>query len=81
MRLHESEHLMSKLTLQLSPDMDLVLDQLAARRGMKKSQALRRAMLVMQYLDEQIADGKDVVLRDRETGHDAQLVLESQMGQ
>lgn len=68
-----------KLTLQLTPEMEEVLDDLVATRGMPKSQVLRRAVLLMKYLDEQAADNKDILVRDNETGTAERLVLESQM--
>ena len=70
---------MSKLTLQLSPEMDRVLDQLADTRQLPKAQVLRRAMLLMQFLDDQVADDHDIVLRDRRTGETSRLVFESQL--
>lgn len=70
---------MSKLTLQLSPEMDRVLDQLADSRQLPKAQILRRAMLLMQFLDDQVADDQDIVLRDRRTGETSRLVFESQL--
>ena len=71
---------MSKLTLQLSPEMDDVLDELSEARGLPKAQVVRQAMLIMKYLDEQMAEGKDVILRDKETAVDSQLVFESRLG-
>jgi predicted transcriptional regulator len=72
---------MPKLTLQLSPEMERVLDQLADSRQLPKSQVLRRAMLLMQYLDDQVADNHDIVIRDKTTGETSRLVFESQMAQ
>lgn len=69
---------MSKMTLQLTPEMDAVLDRLAETRGVPKAQALRRAMLLMDYLDEQIADNNDLLIRDPQ-GELTRLVLESQL--
>lgn len=70
---------MSKLTLQLSPEMDAVLDELAASRDLPKAQVLRRAVLLMKYLDDQTAGDKDILLRDNSTGDANRLILESQV--
>ena len=72
---------MSKLTLQLSPEMERVLEQLANSRQLPKSQVLRRAVLLMQFLDNQVADDHDIVLKDRKTGETSRLVFESQMSE
>jgi hypothetical protein len=70
---------MSKLTLQLSAEMDRVLDQLADSRQLPKAQVLRRAMLLMQFLDDQVATEHDIVLKNRRTGESSRLVFESQL--
>jgi len=68
---------MTKLTVQFTDEMDDVLEELAQSRGLAKTQVLRRAVLLMRYLDEASAAGTDLVLRDRATGQERQLVLES----
>jgi predicted transcriptional regulator len=70
---------MSKLTVQFTDKMDEVLEELARARDVPKAQVLRRAVLLMRYLDEAAAAGTDLVLRDRATGQERQLVLESSM--
>lgn len=72
---------MSKLTIQLSPEMERVLDQLAESRQVPKAQVLRRAMLLMKFLDDQVAEDHDIVLKDRKTGDTSRLVFESQLGE
>jgi hypothetical protein len=68
---------MSKLTVQFTDEMDEVIEELAEARGLPKTQVLRRAVLLMRYLDTAAATGQDLVLRDRATGQERQLVLES----
>ena len=68
---------MTKLTVQFTDDMDEVLEELAESRGLGKTQVLRRAVLLMKYLDEAAASGTDLVLRDRVTGQEKQLLLET----
>jgi predicted transcriptional regulator len=68
---------MTKLTVQFTDEMDQVLEELARARDVPKAQVLRRAVLLMRYLDEASAAGKDLVLIDRVTGQERQLVLES----
>jgi hypothetical protein len=70
---------MTKLTVQFTGEMDEVIEELAEARGLPKTQVLRRAVLLMRYLDEAAAAGKDVVLRDRATGGEQQLVFESSL--
>lgn len=71
---------MSKLTLQLSPEMDEVLEELAEERDVSKAQVLRQAMLLLRYLDGEVADAKDIIVRDRETGEASVLVFEGHLG-
>ena len=70
---------MTKLTVQFTDEMDEVLEELADARGLAKTQVLRRAVLLMRYLDQASAAGKDLVLRDRATWEEQQLVLESSL--
>ncbi len=70
---------MTKLTVQFTDEMDEILAELAESRGLAKSQVLRRAILLMKYLDKASATGTDLVLRDRATGREQHLVLESNM--
>jgi len=67
----------AKVTVQFTDELDDVLSELAQCRGLAKTQVLRRAVLLMNYLDKAAADGADLVLRDRATGYERQLVMES----
>lgn len=71
---------MSKLTVQLTDEMDEVIDELAEVRSLPKTQVMRRAVLLMKYLDDAAKSGQDIVLRDRQSGQERQLVLESSLG-
>lgn len=68
---------MAKVTVQFTSELDDVLADLAQCRGLAKTQVLRRAVLLMSYLDRAAAEGADLVLRDRATGQERQLVMES----
>lgn len=68
---------MAKVTVQFSDELDGILSELAECRGLAKTQVLRRAVLLMKYLDKASAEGADLVLRDRESGRERQLVMES----
>lgn len=70
---------MTKLTVQFTDEMDEVIEELAQTRGLAKTQVLRRAVLLMRYLDEASVAGKELILRDRSTGQEQQLVLESSL--
>lgn len=71
---------MSKLTLQVTPELDAILEKLSRERGISKSQIMRRAIVLMNYLDEGASNNKDILLRDASSGEVEKLVLESQMG-
>ena len=71
---------MSKLTVKLTDEMDEVIDELAEVRALPKTQVMRRAVLLMKYLDDAAKAGQDIVLRDRVSGQERQLVLESSLG-
>lgn len=68
---------MAKVTVQFTDELDDVLSDLAQCRGLAKTQVLRRAVLLMSYLDKATAEGVDLVLRDRVTGQERHLVMES----
>jgi predicted transcriptional regulator len=70
---------MSKLTVQFTDELDAVIGELAEARGLAKTQVLRHAVLLMRYLDQATASGTDLVLRNRATGEERQLVLESSL--
>lgn len=69
---------MAKFTVQLTDEMDAALDQVAKRRGLHKTQALRRAVALMKYLDQASVDGKKVVIKD-DKGEEQQIVFETHM--
>lgn len=69
---------MAKLTVQMSSDMESVLETLCDARGLPKTQVLRDAVRLMKFLDDAAVDA-DLVLRSRNDGSERQLVLESQM--
>ena len=70
---------MSKLTVQLTTEMNDVLGQLAEARGLPKTQVLRDAVRLMKYLDDAVKDDADLVIRRRNDGTERQIVLESQL--
>jgi hypothetical protein len=70
------EEIVTKLTVQFTDEMDQVIEDLAEARGLAKTQVLRRAVLLMRYLDEAAAQGADLVLRDKD-GNEQRIVLES----
>lgn len=42
--------------MYLSPEMDEVLDEMCCERDLDKEKVLKRAVLIMEYLDEQMAE-------------------------
>lgn len=70
---------MAKFTVQLTDEMDDALGEVATRRGLPKTQALRRAVALMKYLDEADDRGESVVVKSQD-GTERQIVFESQVG-
>jgi hypothetical protein len=70
---------MSKLTVQLSDEMDEVVGDLAEQRGVPKTQVLRNAVLLMKYLDDAVAGGSKIELVNDNKGTRDRLVMESQI--
>lgn len=67
---------MPKFTVQLTDEMDEALSEAATRRGLPKTQALRRAVVLMKYLDEADEQGDRVVIKSQD-GTERQIVFES----
>jgi len=67
---------MPKLTLQVTPEMDAILEELASNRDIPKAQLIRRAVLMMKFLD---SEDKEISVTDKRTGRTSTLVFESQM--
>lgn len=57
---------MSKYTINLSPELEGVLNELATRQGVTKSAVIRRAVGLMKYLADERADGGRVVIETPE---------------
>jgi predicted transcriptional regulator len=47
---------MGKLTVQLSGELDSVLDDLAKSQGIPKTQVIRRSIALMKYLNEETSE-------------------------
>ena len=69
---------MSKLTVQLSDEMNEMIEELAEMRGIPKTQLLRSAVKLMKYLDDAIAGGSRLELVS-DDGTRARVVLESEV--
>lgn len=68
---------MAKVTVEMTDEMNDVLGEVARRRGVPKTAALRRAVALLTYLDEANERGEQLVLRDPKTGKETQIVFES----
>lgn len=68
---------MAKVTVQMTDEMNDILSQVARRRGVPKTAALRRAVALLRYLDEADERGEQIVLRDPTTKAETQIVFES----
>jgi predicted transcriptional regulator len=69
--------MMAKVTVQMTDEMNEILREVARRRGVPKTAALRRAVALLKYLDEASERGEEVVLRNPETHAERQIVFES----
>lgn len=66
---------MAKVTVQMTDEMNALLEQVASRRGVPKTQALRRAVALLKYLDDATDDGQEVLIRDPKTHTEKQIVF------
>ena len=69
---------MSKVTVQMTDEMNEILGEVARRRGLPKTATLRRAVALLKYLDEATERGEQVVIRDPRTNSERQIVFVSQ---
>lgn len=69
-----------KYTIEMNAEMDELLSELASERGLPKSQVIRRAIGLLDYLDD-VADSHDIILRSKTDRSEQRLVMESEMGQ
>ena len=60
---------MSKLTVQLSGELDSVLDDLAKSQGVPKTQVIRRSIALMKYLEDETSKNPDRKLAITENGN------------
>jgi len=68
-----------KFTVEMTPEMDKVVEELAAKRGIPKTQAVRTALAVLKYLDEAEENHEELILRSK-SGTDTKLVVGSMRG-
>jgi predicted transcriptional regulator len=59
---------MAKLTLQLSPELESILDEYAEEHDVSKVQIIRDAVKLMKYLEDEIEDDREILVRDPATG-------------
>ncbi len=57
------------MTLNLSTAEMAALEELASRKGLSKTAAIRQALRVYQYVDARVSAGYEMAWRDRKTGH------------
>ncbi len=65
---------MARTTFRIDAEMDHVLASLADKPGMAKAQALRRAVALLQYLQDEEAKGGQVIIRNA-NGEETEVVL------
>jgi hypothetical protein len=65
---------MAKLTLQLSPELESILDEYAEEHELSKVQVIRDAVKLMKYLEDEIEGDRELVIRDPATGETERLM-------
>jgi len=69
---------MAKYTLNLDPNMERVLEELAAQQGVTKSTVIRRAVGLMKYITDERKDGAKLKVEEQ-NGDVKELVLEGDL--
>lgn len=67
---------MAKTTFRIDDEMDHVLASLADKRGIAKAQALKKAVALLQYLQDEEAKGGRLIIRNA-NGDETEVVLTS----
>lgn len=70
---------MSKYTINLSPEMEGLLTELANKQGVTKSTVIRRAVGLMKYLADEREDGGKVLI-ETEGERVKEIVFEDELG-
>lgn len=70
---------MGKLTVEMSDQLDELLSAVATRRGLAKTQAIRRAVALMKFLDDAENKGEEIIIRSK-SGDEKQLIFEPAVG-
>jgi predicted transcriptional regulator len=55
-----------KFTVEFSPELDQVIEELAAKEGVPKTQIVRRAVSLLKFVDDERAEGNRFTIADRE---------------
>jgi hypothetical protein len=64
-----------RITVSLIPAASRGLQQLQDRTGLSKTDLTNRAITLYEFIDAQMQAGRDVILRDKETGETQQIML------
>ena len=68
----------SKYTLQVSPKMEKVLEELADAQGLSKAHVIRRALGLMKYLEDAREEGASVRIHGKD-GTEREIVFETDL--
>lgn len=63
-----SQTIVDRITVALVPKASEGLQHLTATTGLSKTDVVNRAITLYEYIDSQLADGRDLILRDPRTG-------------
>ena len=63
-----SQTIVDRITVALVPKASEGLQHLTATTGLSKTDVVNRAITLYEYIDSQLADGRDLILRDAKTG-------------
>lgn len=57
-----------RITVALVPKANEALQRLMASTGLSKTDVVNRAITLYEYIDAQLQEGRDLILRDAKTG-------------
>lgn len=67
------------MELETSKTMDRILDELGEPRNLDRTQVLRRAILLLAFLDGEVEAGKEVIIYNSKTGTADKLLIEGEI--
>ena len=63
-----AEGVSDRITIALIPKVAEELQKLQSRTGLSKTDLVNRAITLYEFIDAQLRDGKDILVRDQKSG-------------